>query len=409
MNQKLLNTLLMMLLILSPGMVLAWNSTSEPDSSITISNIFMNTDIRAALQDISADAEVPIIYDNMVSGYVSAEFEDLPLRQVLERLCKPFGYTFSWQNGYYLVGAPFVTNTIFSSIAKLEVIPLNYITARQAISRVSSFYQPFLFIDEDADVLTIQASPEIIEDFKKNIRQVDIPSRQIKIDAIIMELSRDWSHNTGVNWSVDNLAEGAGFRNMEHVFQDDDVRGLLMRYLRNTRYLDIDLGVEGMLQVLEDEGIADIRAQPSLVAQEGVNAHLDLGHEEYYSMLQGNSNYPQIHLEAVHTGITLNISSIISDSGSVTMKVETVISDIVGQTFEGYPKISRREVNTTVRVQDQEQFAIGGLTINNVTNKKSGIPFLVDIPFIGRLFGKVERHNRKSEVIILIKPKIIYN
>jgi len=97
-----------------------------------ISNVFYETDLRQAIQDIAAQAEVNIMADNTVQGFVTMEIVDLPLEQALKRILSVGGYTFKKLDGYYLVGAAEPSNPSFSLLSVTESIPISYIPAKTA-------------------------------------------------------------------------------------------------------------------------------------------------------------------------------------------------------------------------------------------------------------------------------------
>jgi len=113
---------------------------SQPDTAgPLISNVFYDTDIREALRDVASQAGIPIIIDETVHGYVSLEINDLPLEECLRRILAPGGYTFRKFKDYYLVGLASPDNPTFHLLSETRVFHLNYVSADDIKSLVSSF------------------------------------------------------------------------------------------------------------------------------------------------------------------------------------------------------------------------------------------------------------------------------
>lgn len=96
--------------------------SSKVEEPPLITNVFFETDIRQELQDTAAQAGIPILADDTVQGYVTAEFEDTPLEQALSIIPTPGGFIYKKMNGFYVVGSPDPASPIFSLLSNTELI-----------------------------------------------------------------------------------------------------------------------------------------------------------------------------------------------------------------------------------------------------------------------------------------------
>ena len=108
----------------------------------------------------------------------------------------------------------------------------------------------------------------------------------------------------------------------------------------------------------------------------------------------------------MNVGVTLQIAPRVSDDGFVTSQIYGVVSSVTGYS-QGYPTISQREAETSASVRDGETFVIGGLTQENVITRKSRVPIVGDIPLLGALFRQERSTSSKTELYIVITPKIV--
>jgi type IV pilus assembly protein PilQ len=110
-------------------------------------------------------------------------------------------------------------------------------------------------------------------------------------------------------------------------------------------------------------------------------------------------------VERVQTGVTLRVTPSVTNNRQIMMRVETVNSDVTFTT--NGTLIDNNSNKTELLVADGQSVVIGGLTQTSVRVTKSGIPILVDLPLIGRLFGYTTRQEQRRDLLILITPHII--
>jgi general secretion pathway protein D len=127
--------------------------------------------------------------------------------------------------------------------------------------------------------------------------------------------------------------------------------------------------------------------------------------------LAGNSQIFQ-GISNVQTGVTLNVLARVTPGGIVTMKIQQDVSAPVapaaGSAIQS-PSFSQRSFNTQVTVQDGDTIAIGGIISDSDTYSTSGIPLLHRIPFIGAAFGSKSVTKTRTEMVVLMTPRIIYD
>ena len=116
-------------------------------------------------------------------------------------------------------------------------------------------------------------------------------------------------------------------------------------------------------------------------------------------------------IEFKDTGVVLRVTPRINAGGLIILEIEQEISDVIETTTSGIdsPTIQQRRIQTTVAVQSNTTIALGGLIKNRKTNTVDGVPILSQIPILGMLFGSTDDKIERTELLILIKPRIIRN
>ena len=255
-----------------------------------------------------------------------------------------------------------------------------------------------LAIDRRLNAIWVTGSPERIEQVKRQIAMIDVPVDSVILETQFVELTEQGARNVGIDF---NNREGqiAVGRIDTGIFRDFD--GNLERV---TPTGSIQAAIYAQIQ----KGEGRIVSRPRIAAQSGSTAKIITGDALpiLTSITLSGVNGVSQQVQYVNVGVTLQIAPRVSSDGFVTSQIYGVVSSVTGYS-QGYPTISQREAETSASVRDGETFVIGGLTQENALTTKSKIPILGDIPLAGNLF-KVERTTRtKTELYIVITPRIV--
>ncbi|MGC8777555.1 MAG: type II secretion system protein GspD [Candidatus Caldatribacteriaceae bacterium] len=161
------------------------------------------------------------------------------------------------------------------------------------------------------------------------------------------------------------------------------------------------------LNFLEREGKAHIRSNPRLVVMDGETGEMSVIREEYFAITTGTAAYPTTSLETISAGVILKVFPRIVGDGEIILSLSPEVSNVVGSGIQELPVISRRKVNTTVRVKSGETIVIGGLRQLIEVTATSKIPLLGDLPLIGGLFRSKKTTVDDKDIVMLITPTIM--
>jgi pilus assembly protein CpaC len=174
------------------------------------------------------------------------------------------------------------------------------------------------------------------------------------------------------------------------------------------------LGIGATIQALESKGLVETLAQPNLLASNGKEASFLAGGEYPYPVVQGTSagGSTAVSIEFKEYGIRLNFIPTITPRGTIRLQVAPEVSALDfahAVTISGFevPAITSRKVNTEVELKDGQSFIVGGLLDNEESETFEKIPFLGDIPVLGKFFQSMTRTKSNTELIVLVTPELV--
>lgn len=175
-----------------------------------------------------------------------------------------------------------------------------------------------------------------------------------------------------------------------------------------------DLNLGATIQALQTLGVVQVLAEPNVLAEDGKEASFLAGGEYPYPVVQnsGAGGSPTVTLEFKQYGIDLNFIPTITPRNTIHLQVAPSVSELDyanGITLNGFqvPGIDVRNVNTDVELKNGQSFVIGGLLSSNDTKTFEKIPFIGDIPILGKFFQSVSDQKSNTELIVIVTPEIV--
>lgn len=412
-----------------PNKLVKGNQPGYGGEKLTLN--FQNISVREALSVIADFTSLNMVISDTVSGNLTLRLKDVPWDQALEIILQSKGLDMR-KNGNVIQVAP------RDEIATKEK---NDLTSRQEISEMEivhteSFQLSFakaediakLMKNKDsallskrgsavADVRTntlfIQDAPSKLEDIRRFIAQIDIPVRQVMIEARFVEARETFSRTLGGRLGVagpETSVSGGGF-NMGGGVQGainpsvnlpraGSVTGGLTMTLFNalaTRTLTLELNAA------ETDGTTKNIASPRVVTGDKSEANIESGVEIPY-LQNSSSGAATVAFKKAVLGLT--VTPQITPDDHIGMKVK-VSQDTVGQIFFNVPSINTKRVDTDVLVENGGTVVIGGIYTLDGTDDVNKIPMLGDVPVIGWFFKSDVKTSAKKELLVFITPKIM--
>lgn len=250
--------------------------------------------------------------------------------------------------------------------------------------------------------LLITGTPEEINKAKEFLAKVDVQQPQILIEAKVVDIRNEFAKDLGIEWEWSRVSFNE--RHVNDVGQEPPV--VLGHFQRSP------MEIIATINALVDDGKAKVLANPNVLALDGKPASIFIGDEiKYVVSVQVTTTGVNVTTETARVGVQLHVVSRVSSDGYITMDLHpeaSVIKSFLKTPADLLlPEISRRFIDSTVRVKDGETIVIGGLITEEDRERMTGIPFLSDLPIIGGLFKNKHNEKIRSEIMMFITPKIV--
>jgi general secretion pathway protein D len=254
-------------------------------------------------------------------------------------------------------------------------------------------------IDRRLNAVILKGSPERIARMKAKIAEIDVPVESVILETEFVELDESGAKNVGFSFNNANGQAGQVTLTSEGFTPP----GLA------TGHGIISSSLQAALYAQIQAGHGRIVSKPRISAASGGTAKIITGDALpiLTNITLSGVNGVSQQVQYVNVGVTLQIAPRVSSDGYVTSHVFCVVSSVSGFS-QGYPTISQREAETSATVRDGEAFVIGGLTQDSDIVSKSKVPTVGDIPLLGELFHLNNETKAKTELYIVVTPRVIH-
>jgi len=270
--------------------------------------------------------------------------------------------------------------------------------------------------------ILIQATAPDYERILKLLKQLDVPPRQVLIEAKIYEVTLTGAFASGVSSMLQRTGStdlGTG--------QPGNLSTRTLQAAASTAGLVLTAGtlvgqtrqLLGILSASEDNRTTKVISAPMLIATDSIPASINVGQDVPTLTSQaltgaqsgGNSLFANT-VSSRNSGVTLSILARVTDSGIVTLVIEQEVSTAQAPSANAAiqsPSFQTRSVSTQVTVQDGDTIAIGGIIQESNTSSSAGVPFLHRLPVVGAAFGAKSTSKGRTELVIFMTPRVIYD
>jgi type IV pilus assembly protein PilQ len=421
---------------LTPELVVVTPAAPAPQyTGQKISLVFDNADIRSILQLIGDVSGLNILASNDVKGEITLRLIDVPWDQALDlvldtanlgkiregnvirimpidKIRERASSTMKLQREEFDEG---VLETRAFSVSYSKVDDVKKFLADLSSQRGS------IIADGRNKQLIVKDVPLVLEQMADMIRRVDQPERQVMIEARIVEANTSFTRSLGVKWAGDykdgsdpanqngditSGAIGAGGAFLVPL----PVAGVAASGLATGitfGALDGNLNINLRLSALESSGEGKIISTPRVTTLNGQKALISQGTKIPYTTVSNDG----AGTEFENAELKLEVTPEINPDGSVILDVKASNS-AVGTVYQSAgggdaPAIEEKKAETKVLVRNGQTTVIGGIFVESEINGKTGVPLLMDIPFLGGLFRSTTKTKERRELLIFITPRIV--
>ncbi|SDU73250.1 MULTISPECIES: type IV pilus secretin PilQ [Pseudomonas fluorescens group] len=402
---------------------------------------FQDIDVRSVLQLIADFTNLNLVASDTVQGGITLRLQNVPWDQALDLVLKTKGLD-KRKIGNVLLVAPadeiaarerqeLESQKQIAELAPLrrELLQVNYAKAADIAKLFQSVTSAEAKVDERGSITVDERTNNIIayqtqdrlDELRRIVAQLDIPVRQVMIEARIVEANVDYDKSLGVRWggSVQNKgnwnASGVngssstigtpGSTSTNSPFVDmgtvNNTSGIGIAFITDNVLLDLEL------TAMEKTGNGEIVSQPKVVTSDKETAKILKGTEIPY---QEASSSGATSVSFKEASLSLEVTPQITPDNRIIMEVKVTKDepDYLNK-VQDVPPIKKNEVNAKVLVNDGETIVIGGVFSNTQSKVVDKVPFLGDVPYLGRLFRRDVVSEKKSELLVFLTPRIMNN
>ncbi|MVV48302.1 type IV pilus secretin PilQ [Pseudomonas sp. PB120] len=405
---------------------------------------FQDIDVRSVLQLIADFTNLNLVASDTVQGGITLRLQNVPWDQALDLVLKTKGLD-KRKIGNVLLVAPadeiaarerqeLESQKQIAELAPLrrELLQVNYAKAADIAKLFTSVTSAEAKIDERGSITVDERTNNIIayqtqdrlDELRRIVAQLDIPVRQVMIEARIVEANVDYDKSLGVrwggsiqnkgNWNSSGVSNGAnasstigtpGSTSTNSPFVDmgtvNNTSGLGIAFITDNVLLDLEL------TAMEKTGNGEIVSQPKVVTSDKETAKILKGTEIPY---QEASSSGATSVSFKEASLSLEVTPQITPDNRIIMEVKVTKDepDYLNK-VQDVPPIKKNEVNAKVLVNDGETIVIGGVFSNTQSKVVDKVPFLGDVPYLGRLFRRDVVSEKKSELLVFLTPRIMNN
>ncbi|MCB2254865.1 type IV pilus secretin PilQ [Pseudomonas chlororaphis] len=405
---------------------------------------FQDIEVRSVLQLIADFTHLNLVASDTVQGGITLRLQNVPWDQALDLVLKTKGLD-KRKVGNVLLVAP--ADEIAArerqelesqkQIADLEplrreLLQVNYAKAAeiaklfQSVTRAEdkSDERGSITVDERTNNIIAYQTRDRLDELRRIVSQLDVPVRQVMIEARIVEANVDYDKSLGVrwggsiqnqgNWNASGVSNGAngsstigtpGSTSSNAPFVDlgttANTSGLGIAFITDNVLLDLEL------TAMEKTGNGEIVSQPKVVTSDKETAKILKGTEIPYQEAASSGATSVSFKEA---SLSLEVTPQITPDNRIIMEVKVTKDepDYLNK-VQDVPPIKKNEVNAKVLINDGETIVIGGVFSNTQSKVVDKVPFLGDVPYLGRLFRRDVVSEKKSELLVFLTPRIMNN
>ncbi|MEO6446374.1 MAG: AMIN domain-containing protein [Gemmatimonadaceae bacterium] len=429
----------------------------QPRITVTWSD----ADIRDVIAGFATFSARTIVVGKDVSGTVSAEIKNQPWDVALKAILEAHGLAASEEPSGIITIDSYknILEKQSSEPVSTQMVAINYVSASSLVPTVQGLLykdcplgaapgaaagggssggciqRGSVGADSATNSLIVTEVASRLPSLLQYVKGLDVRTPQVALKAKIISVSRSQVEQLGLSYDLGSsstffntllprIADGesspgtfdskvelggdalAGVANAQRKYK----QGSALNVIFSTALGKFSL--TSFLDALKESSLSDIQAEPSIVTLDNREARIFVGQETPVRVIDAGS-VSQIgapvraNVQFRETGIILTVTPHITNNRQIRMSMEAEQSDlnIVGGDL-GFI-INKRNARTQLLVNDGETAVIGGLTQTQITKNRSGIPFLSDLPLIGRLFSQSDSREEKKDLLILITPHII--
>ena len=432
------------------------------EASVTMN--IVDSEVREVLTSLASIGGVNIVADDSVNGKITVQLAGVSFQEALDIITKTKGLQYQTIGNTIIVGTK---NNMSAGFGQLHVFHLKFANPDDVVNAAklalglggstessstenstqttttsntnsttsnndgttTAEISGNLTVDKATNSLLFYGTASEAQKVRAVLDQIDIPYEQVSLEAQVMSINKTDSKNLGIEWewskapqyyeeytpekiTIDATTgkttsiEPAEITKRASSFNKGTTGGIIS-FGRSPDGLPYEFYYAAKINALINNGKANILSKPKITTINGKEATINIGGEVPIPTLTVSDNTTTTTYEYKETGIILKYTPRVNDDGYITAKIHTEVSTPTYDADTKAYRFNKRSADTQVRLKDGETMVIGGLIGSDESKVMSKIPFLGDLPILGRFFSNVNNSKNESEVIIFVTARIV--
>ena len=431
------------------------------EASVTMN--IVDSEVREVLTSLASIGGVNIVADDSVNGKITVQLAGVSFQEALDIITKTKGLQYQTIGNTIIVGTK---NNMSAGFGQLHVFHLKFANPDDVVNaaklalglggstessstenstqttttsntnsttsnndgKTTAEISGNLTVDKATNSLLFYGTASEAQKVRAVLDQIDIPYEQVSLEAQVMSINKTDSKNLGIEWEGSKAPQYYEEYTPEKITIDaatgkitstepaeitrassfnKGTTGGIISFGRSPDGLPYEFYYAAKINALINNGKANILSKPKITTINGKEATINIGGEVPIPTLTVSDNTTTTTYEYKETGIILKYTPRVNDDGYITAKIHTEVSTPTYDADTKAYRFNKRSADTQVRLKDGETMVIGGLIGSDESKVMSKIPFLGDLPILGRFFSNVNNSKNESEVIIFVTARIV--
>lgn len=431
------------------------------EASVTMN--IVDSEVREVLTSLASIGGVNIVADDSVNGKITVQLAGVSFQEALDIITKTKGLQYQTIGNTIIVGTK---NNMSAGFGQLHVFHLKFANPDDVVNAAklalglggstessstenstqttttsntnsttsnndgttTAEISGNLTVDKATNSLLFYGTASEAQKVRAVLDQIDIPYEQVSLEAQVMSINKTDSKNLGIEWEWSKAPQSYEEYTPEKITIDaatgritstepaeitrassfnKGTTGGIISFGRSPDGLPYEFYYAAKINALINNGKANILSKPKITTINGKEATINIGGEVPIPTLTVSDNTTTTTYEYKETGIILKYTPRVNDDGYITAKIHTEVSTPTYDADTKAYRFNKRSADTQVRLKDGETMVIGGLIGSDESKVMSKIPFLGDLPILGRFFSNVNNSKNESEVIIFVTARIV--
>lgn len=371
-----------------------------------------NAPLQQVLQSLAELSGKNVVIPGDLKGTVTASIDNVTPEEALNSLLLMNGLIIKNEGSTMII---YNAKSESDSAKTIKTFKLSYGKSNEIANELKNLTDNVqVASDVGTNSVIVNATPRAMSELEYIIKALDIPEKQVKVEAEVLAVNRSYAKDLGIEWQFKSLTGQAEQRNVydkssktktSYLKIPEDYAGI--SYGKSITGNPYTFFFQAKLNALLSDGKAKILAKPNVVTLNGRTAEILIGSKIPVLVEHMENGTKTTSIEYKDAGIKLTYTPNVSKNSEITADIIAEVSTpYLVPEMKAY-RIVTRQAHTTVRLKSGDMLTIGGLIDKEEANNIRKVPVLGDIPILGKLFQTETESKEESEIIIIIRANIL--